>query len=66
MAVRFPQLRAVAGWYDDLLAGTMARVSHTGEKMHHERLLLWSLGRISDQAGAGGCGLPMETCGKKT
>ena len=32
----------VAGWYDELLAGLMARVSYTGEEMDHEGLLLGS------------------------
>ena len=30
----------------------MARVSHTGEEMNHERLLLWPSGRILEQGGA--------------
>ena len=42
----------VAGWYDDLLSGTMARVSYTGEGMDHERLLLWPSGRISERGRA--------------
>ena len=45
-------LPVVAGWYDDLLAGTMARVFYTEEEMDHERLLLWPSGRISEQGGA--------------
>ena len=42
----------VAGWYDELLAGTMVRVSFTGEEMDHDRLLLWPSRRISEQGGA--------------
>ena len=40
------------GWYDDLLAGPMARVSDTGEEMGHERFLLRLSGRILKQGGA--------------
>ena len=44
-------LPVVAGWYDDMPAGTMARVFYTGEEMDHERLL-WPSGRISERGGA--------------
>ena len=42
----------VAGWYDELPAGTLARVSHPGEEMDHERLLLRPSERIPDQGRA--------------
>ena len=40
------------GWYDDLPAGSMARVSYTEEEMDHERVLLRPSGRILEQGGA--------------
>ena len=57
------------GWYDDLPEGPTAGVSDTGEEMGHERLLLRLRGASRSKVGlvlTGGCGLPMETCGKKT
>ena len=36
-------LPVVARWYDEPLAGALARVSHTGEEMDHERLLSVSI-----------------------
>ena len=55
MAVRregLPPLPCWQRWYDDLLVGTMARVSHTGEEIDHELLLLRTSWRISEQGGA--------------
>ena len=39
-------------WYDDLLVGTMARVSYMEEEIDHERVLLRTSCRISEQGGA--------------
>ena len=66
MAVTREGLRP-ARWCDDLLAGMMARVSYTGEKWIMSDCSCGLRGASRSKVGlVGGCGLSMETCGKRT
>ena len=57
------------GWYEDLPAGTMARVSYTGKKWIVSACCCGLRAAFRNElelAHTGGCGRPMETCGKKS
>ena len=63
-------LPVVAGWCEDFLAGTMARVSSTDEEERTVNAcrcgLQTAVRNEVELAHTGGCGPPKDTCGKKT